>query len=126
MPLPFITIAARALHIGRYGSGAEDARLPSLYLGYPWLVRGFDAGWQVNDCVTVLSAGCPELDDLLGSRLAVGNLELRLPILRPLGLSRSMYGPMPVEVAAFVDGGVAWRRFADGRGGPERQRGAPA
>ena len=122
MPVPFITIAARALHIGRYGSDAEDARLPSLYLGYPWLVRGFDAGWQVNDCVAVLSAGCPELDDLLGSRVAVANLELRLPILRPFGLSRSMYGPMPVEVAAFIDGGVAWRRSQDGRGGP----GAPA
>ena len=122
MPVPFITIAARALHIGRYGSGAEDARLPSLYLGYPWLVRGFDVGWEVNDCVAVLSAECPELNDLLGSRLAVGNLELRLPILRPFGLSRSMYGPMPVEVAAFVDGGVAW----SGSQGPRRGPGAPA
>ena len=122
MPVPFITIAARALHIGRYGSGAEDARLPSLYLGYPWLVRGFDVGWHVNDCVAVLSAGCPELNDLLGSRLAVANLELRLPLLRPFGLSRSMYGPVPAEVAAFVDGGVAWR----GSQGPQRGPGAPA
>ena len=118
MPVPFFTIAARALHIGRYGSGAEDVRLPSMYLGYPWLVRGFDLGWQVNDCVAALSAGCPELGDLLGSRLGVGNLELRLPVLRPFGLSRSMYGPVPVEVAAFVDGGLAWR---GGRG-----TGAPA
>ncbi|HVG72173.1 MAG TPA: hypothetical protein VM819_14745 [Vicinamibacterales bacterium] len=122
MPVPFVTIAARALHIGRYGSGAEDARLPSLYLGYPWLVRGFDIGWHVNDCVAVLSAGCPELNDLLGSRLAVGNLELRLPLLRPLGLKRSMYGPIPAEVAAFVDGGVAWRGSPGLRRGP----GAPA
>jgi hypothetical protein len=122
MPVPFVTIAARALHIGRYGRGAEDARLPSLYLGYPWLVRGFDIGWHVNDCVAVLSAGCPELNDLLGSRLAVGNLELRLPLLRPLGLKRSMYGPIPAEVAAFVDGGVAWRGSPGLRRGP----GAPA
>ena len=122
MPVPFVTIAARALHIGRYGSGSDDARLPSMYLGYPWLVRGFDIGWRANDCVAVLSSGCPELDDMLGSRLAVANLELRLPVLRPFGLSRSMYGPMPVEVAAFVDGGVAWRRSQEGRRGP----GAPA
>jgi hypothetical protein len=122
MPVPFVTIAARALHIGRYGSGAEDARLPSLYLGYPWLVRGFDVGWHVNDCVAVLSAGCPELNDLLGSRLAVANLELRLPLLRPFGLSRSMYGPVPAEIAAFVDSGVAWR----GSNGPHRGPGAPA
>jgi hypothetical protein len=119
MPVPFVTIAARALHIGRYGSGANDARLPSMYLGYPWLVRGFDLGWQVNDCVNVLSSSCPELNDLLGNRLAVGNLEVRLPLLRPLGLSRSMYGLVPVEVAAFVDGGVAWRRSQE-HGGPGR------
>ena len=114
MPMPFVTIAGRALHIGRYGSGAEDARLPGLYLGYPWLVRGYDLGWHVNDCVAVLSSGCPELEDMLGSRLAVANLELRLPLLRPLGLSRSMYGPLPVEVAVFVDGGMAWRSRAAG------------
>jgi len=70
----------------------------------------------------VLSAGCPELNDLLGSRLAVGNLELRLPLLRPFGLSRAMYGPIPAEVAAFVDGGVAWRGSPGLRRGP----GAPA
>jgi outer membrane protein assembly factor BamA len=115
MPVPFITIAARALHIGRYGSGADDARLPSLYLGYPWLVRGYDLGWQANDCVVALS-NCPELQDLMGSRLAVGNLELRVPLLRPLGLSRSMYGPIPVELVAFVDGGVAWQSQAVRRG----------
>jgi hypothetical protein len=126
MPVPFVTIAARALHIGRYGSGSDDARLPSMYLGYPWLVRGFALGWRTNDCVAVLSSGCPELDDMLGSRLAVANLELRLPVLRPFGLSRSMYGPMPVEVAAFVDGGVAWRRSQKGVTVRVRQRGAPA
>jgi Tol biopolymer transport system component len=110
MPSPFYTVAFRALHAGRYGRGADDTRVAPLFLGYPWLVRGFDPGWSaVNECVTVLSAGCPELDDLLGSRLAVGNVELRLPLLRPFGLSRSMYGPVPVEVAVFADAGVAWQ-----------------
>ena len=120
MPVPFVTIAARGMHVGRYGSGAEDPRLPSLYLGHPWLVRGYDLGWQANDCVVALSS-CPELQDLLGSRLAVGNLEVRVPLLRPFGLSRSMYGPIPVEFAAFVDGGVAWQSQAVRRG-----TGAPA
>ena len=108
MPSPFYTLAARALHIGRYGTGADDARIAPLYLGYPWLVRGFDLGWHARECVTILSAACPELGHLLGSRLAVGNIELRFPLLRPLGMTRGMYGPVPVEVAAFVDGGAAW------------------
>jgi Tol biopolymer transport system component len=117
MPVPFITIAGRAQHIGRYGSGADDPRIPPLFLGHPSLVRGLEFGWNVvNECVTVLSAECPELNNLLGSRLAVGNLELRVPLLRPFGLSRSMYGPVPVEVAAFVDGGAAWRAADRSRG----------
>ena len=110
MPTPFFTIAGRAMHIGRYGSGADDPRLPPMYLGYPWLIRGLDSGWQVvNECVTILASECPDVDNLIGSRVAVGNLELRIPILRPFGLSRSMYGPIPVELAAFVDGGLAWK-----------------
>ena len=51
---------------------------------------------------------CPAIDRLVGSRLLVGNLELRFPLLRPFGASQRMYGPVPVEVALFTDGGVAW------------------
>ncbi len=32
-----VTVAARVLHFGRYGSAAEDFRLTPLYLGYPHL-----------------------------------------------------------------------------------------
>jgi outer membrane protein assembly factor BamA len=45
---------------------------------------------------------------MLGSRLLVANLELRFPLLRPFGARSGMYGPVPVEVAFFADGGVAW------------------
>jgi outer membrane protein assembly factor BamA len=40
--------------------------------------------------------------------MLVGNLEFRFPLLRPFGVSSSVYGPVPVEVALFADGGVAW------------------
>ena len=40
----------------------------------------------------------------------MANAEFRFPLLRPFGLSRGMYGPLPVEVAFFVDSGVAWNR----------------
>jgi hypothetical protein len=46
--LPFYTIAARVLYYGRYGSGAEDYRLPPLFVGHPQPVRinlfGFAVG----------------------------------------------------------------------------------
>ena len=46
----------------------------------------------------------------MGTRLLVGNLEFRFPLLRPFGATQRMYGPVPVEVALFADGGVAWDR----------------
>ena len=42
--------------------------------------------------------------------MLVGNLEFRFPLLRPFGASQRMYGPVPIEIALFADGGVAWSR----------------
>jgi hypothetical protein len=110
MPVSFYTIATRALHYGRYGSGGDDVRLAPLYLGYPTLVRGYDVNsYSARECVATATSPCPVFDRLLGSRIIVGNVELRLPLLRAFGMSRQMYGPLPVEVAVFADGGVAWR-----------------
>jgi Tol biopolymer transport system component len=111
MPVPFYTLAVRALHYGRYGSGGEDARLFPLFIGYPTFVRGYDVGtFQGRDCVPTPASNCPALDRMVGSRMLVGNLEFRFPLLRPFGASQRMYGPIPVEVALFADGGVAWDR----------------
>jgi len=111
MPVSFYTIAVRAMHYGRYGSGSEDRRLSPLFLGYPNLVRGYDVGsFQAADCLPTAASDCPALDRLVGSRLLVGNIELRFPLLRPFGASQRMYGPVPIEVALFADGGVAWNR----------------
>ena len=111
MPLPFYTVAARVMHYGRYGGGAEDSRLYPLYLGYPTLVRGYDVNsFDATDCVATATSACPAFDRLVGSRMLVANLELRFPLLRPFGVSRRMYSPVPVELALFADGGVAWNR----------------
>jgi Tol biopolymer transport system component len=111
MPVPFYTLAARVMHYGRYGSGGEDPRLQPLFLGYPNLVRGYDVGtFQAADCLPTAVSACPAFDRLLGSRLLIGNVEFRFPLLRPFGESQRMYGPVPVEVALFADGGVAWNQ----------------
>jgi outer membrane protein assembly factor BamA len=118
MPLPFYTIAMRALHVARYGSGSEDPRVPPFYLGYPTLVRGYDLSSQiVAECVVVLSSGCDEVAHMLGSRMAVGNVEFRFPVLRPRGVSSDMYGPVPTEIAVFLDAGRIWRRAGFDAGG---------
>jgi Tol biopolymer transport system component len=111
MPVPFYTIAARVMHYGRYGGASDDARLFPLFIGYPNLVRGYDVNtFDAADCRPTSTSDCPAFDRLVGSRLLVGNLELRFPLLRPFGASQRMYGPVPVEVAFFADGGVAWNR----------------
>jgi WD40 repeat protein len=108
MPAPFYTIATRVMHYGRYGSGGQDDRLFPVYIGYPQFVRGYDvASFDSRDCNSLND--CPAFDRLIGSRALVGNVEFRFPLLRPFtGASRGMYGPVPIEVGFFLDGGLAW------------------
>ena len=110
MPARFYTIAVRGLHYGRYGSGAEDpAADPALHrlsrvrsrLRHRLVQQRSSAA---SDVSVRHSTGWS------GSRMLVGNLEFRFPLLRPFGVSDRMYGPLPVEVAFFLDGGVAWMR----------------
>ena len=96
------------MHYGRYGSGGEDPRLFPLFLGYPSLVRGYDTGsFSVQECGINANNSCPVYDQLLGSRLLVGNVEVRAPLLGLLG-AKNLYGPIPIEIGAFFDAGVAW------------------
>jgi hypothetical protein len=110
MPARFYTFAIRGLHYGRYGSGSEDERLIPLFIGYPEFVRGYGINSFTSGECSATANSCPTFDRLVGSRMAVGNLEFRFPLLRPFGATDRMYGPVPVEVAFFLDGGVAWNR----------------
>jgi hypothetical protein len=105
-----LTLAGRVLHFGRYGQGGEDRRLQDLYLGYPYLMRGYNDG-SFGDSDRMATATNPDsfpvFDRLFGSRLAVANLELRLPLLGARALLPSR-GLPPVELAAFADAGAAW------------------
>jgi hypothetical protein len=106
MPVRPFTFAFRGLHYGRYGSGGEDTRLSPLYLGYPGLVRGYEVGsFDASECESV--ATCKAFDQLVGSRMAIGNAEIRFP-LYGLFSRKSMYGPLPLEIAFFGDSGIAW------------------
>ncbi|HVR70118.1 MAG TPA: BamA/TamA family outer membrane protein [Vicinamibacteria bacterium] len=126
MPLRPYTFAARVLHYGRYGAGGEDPRLTSLYLGYPQLVRGYDFNsFDASECVSAVG-DCPVFDQLIGSRLLIGNFELRFPLFGAFG-ARSFYGPLPIELLAFADAGVAWSRgqsvrFERGSSSPTERR----
>ena len=114
MPFRPYTIALRGIYFGRYGPDAEDGRLPTLYLGYPGLVRGYDSGsFETGECGLQIDGSCPAFDRLVGSRVAVANAELRFPLWSAFG-GDNFYGPLPVEMALFTDAGVAWGRIQRG------------
>jgi Tol biopolymer transport system component len=109
VPVRPFTIAARLLHYGRYFSGGEDPRLQALFIGYPGMVRGYsDGSFQASDCVPSGRDPCPAFSQLLGSRIAMANLELRFPLLGALGVGSGYYGFLPIEMALFADAGMAW------------------
>ncbi|HEY3222012.1 MAG TPA: BamA/TamA family outer membrane protein [Gemmatimonadales bacterium] len=109
MPMRPFTLAARVLHVGRYGPDAENDRFYPLFIGYQSLVRGYDYNSiSFNECGSSGGNTCPVLEQLFGSRILVANAELRFP---PLGLLRAgggYYGILPIEAGIFYDAGVAW------------------
>jgi len=106
-----VTLAVRGLHYGRYGKNAESDRLSPLFVGFESYMRGYSPeSFDSAECTSALAGGdeCPQFDRLIGSRLAVANLELRVPLVgtREFGLINLPY--LPVEIAPFADAGVAW------------------
>ena len=105
MPVKPYTIAVRLMHLGQYGADVGDLRLLPTFLGSRAFLRGY--GWGSLRCAATTEGTCTALDELLGSRLAVANLEVRAPL---LGLrSRELrYGPVPLEAFLFADSGAVW------------------
>ncbi len=103
---PF-TLALRGLVLGRSG---RDADLFQQFLGTTELIRGYTAGSVINhECISSAAQNsCPELDQLIGSSLAVVNAELRFPLTRSLVLGFLPVGLPPIEGAIFYDAGLAW------------------
>jgi outer membrane protein assembly factor BamA len=107
-PFRPLTLAARVMHYGRYGSGGQDPRLVPLFIGYADMVRGYDTNsFDVSECGLNVAGSCPVYDQLLGSKLLVANFEARFPLLALFG-AKNLYGPIPVEIGGFFDAGVAW------------------
>jgi len=112
MPVRPLTLAARIEHVGRYGSGATDPRLTPLVAGLQTLVRGYDLKTYAADVCGRTATSCSVIDELTASRLALLNLELRMPLLGPLTGNIDYGGHVPIELIAFADAGALWTRRA--------------
>ncbi len=98
-----VSLAFRFYNYNRFGQDAESNRIAPLYLGYPYLLRGYDGTSGNRDYVSALT-----INQLSGSKLLVTNAELRIPLTGPrkLSLIKSRY--LLTDVALFIDGGLVW------------------
>jgi hypothetical protein len=98
-----VTFAARLYGYGRFGN--SDGLYP-LYVGYPFLIRGYEAQTFYN------GNGKPSngftIDQLSGTRTAVANFEVRLPFAGPERLSQIKSKFFFSELNFFFDAGLAW------------------
>src|SRR5205085_3813686 len=102
-----VTLAVRGLHYGRYGHDAENTFLQPIDLGYSWLVRGYD-GISLNECHPSNTSTCPVYDRLVGSRVASGSIEMRVPLLGTKEYGLINAPAVPTELEVFADIGTAW------------------
>lgn len=99
-----VTIAARAYTYMRVGRG-EDRLFP-LYIGYPFLVRGFESASFYNNQANL--SGGYDLNQLMGSRIAVANIEARIPFTGPERLAAIKSNLLFSDLNFFFDMGLAW------------------
>lgn len=107
---PF-TLAVRGVHLQRIGADGESNRLRPYFTGHAPLVRGYEpTSFDFEECDAPAGATdqCPQFSRLSGSRIAVANVEIRVPLIGGGGLGLLDWPFLPVEVAPFVDAGVAW------------------
>jgi outer membrane protein assembly factor BamA len=107
-----LTVALRGLHLGRYNYGRdliESQYFYPYFLGYETFIRGYAyESLNPRECGEGEGGACPVFDRMFGQRIAVANLEVRVPFIGTdqFGLINLPY--IPMELVAFTDVGVAW------------------
>ncbi|GEO05940.1 peptidase S9 [Adhaeribacter aerolatus] len=101
-----VGFALRAMHYGRYGGDAE--RMFPLYLGNEYFVRGYNNASFRGDMTP--DENSLSINQVIGSRLAVANAEVRLPFSGPERLSLIKSGFLFSDLVFFADGGLAWSK----------------
>lgn len=105
----YLTIASR--FYANMSVGPDETAFPK-YIARPDYVRGYDRNSSFYLTCPVLGANptnCSAVQ-LLGSRVMVGNVELRFPLVRRLDLGIVPLSLPPLDGLFFYDAGVAWSR----------------
>jgi outer membrane protein assembly factor BamA len=105
----FLTLATRVT--ADIAAGPDEMEFPK-YIARPFFVRGYDREqFQNVQCnVLVTDPTACSATQLLGSRVAYANAELRFPLIRRLDLGLLPISLPPIEGLFFYDVGAAWER----------------
>ena len=112
--LSSLTLAFRGLHVGNYGAKESGNSLFTReYLGYAnssGFVRGysFTSFDDPNECTASATGACAEQERLLGTRVGLASLELRVPLFGTESYGLLNFPYLPTEISFFADGGVSW------------------
>ena len=118
-PTTNLTFAARGLHFGRYGKSLDGnprtAIIQPYFLGWETFIRGYSyESFEPEECAITsfepgaVAGNCAGFDRLFGHRLAVANLEMRVPVLGTPQFGLLNFPYLPTEFVLFADAGLAW------------------
>src|SRR6185503_2738475 len=96
-----------------YGGDADNYdKVSPLFLGEETLIRGYGYSTLQAECqdtgLDPTTGRCPVFDRLFGSRVAVFNAEMRIPLFGSPAFGLVNFPYLPLEVAPFFDAGMAW------------------
>lgn len=103
----FLTLATRGYFDMQVGPG--ETMFPR-YIGLPQDIRGYDQeqNYVSQDCLAGGNSNCNAAMQLLGSRIAMVNAELRFPLVRRFDLGFLPISLPPLDGLVFYDAGMAW------------------
>ncbi len=117
------TLAIRLLHNGRYGTDAEyeldgdnsqTANNPYgrnyLSIGYDWYIRGYNYTTFYNSSNAPTDTLAMSYNDLFGSRIAVANVEFRIPLSGLKRMAKIKSNFVFADLVFFCDAGIAWTK----------------
>lgn len=104
-----VTLAARAYNYSRFGR--DENRLYPLYVGYNYLIRGYEANSFYKKGTG--STNGFDINQLVGTKIAVANFEVRIPFTGPKRLSAIESKFLFSDLNAFFDIGLAWDKNSE-------------
>lgn len=100
-----VTFAVRSYNTLRIGKDAD--KLYPMYLGYPYLIRGYESN-SIYKTTSARASESFDINQLSGSKIAVVNFEVRLPFTGPKKLAAVPSKFLFSDLNLFFDAGVAW------------------